>query len=545
MSKYGASTSLPNPVPEFEKISDYLYAHGKRKPDAEALVWNERRIDYQSFSSAVETLSRALIAYGVERGDRIGFLGAPRPEFLIVMMAVVDIGAIWMGLHPRYQLEEFRHVVEQAAPKLIFAFEEIENRIYSPELESLKKEFEFIEEIVILNSVLKRDCSMSHRGVGISFDQFLGFANNCDWDRLVSARELVEADDPAVIIFTSGTTGKPKGAMNSHFGLVYCAHIELSRWPDSDMRVLQNMPINHIANIGMMSSCTLVAGGCLVFQDRFEPGDLLRIIEQEKITFWLQSPVQFHMVAAHPDFNNTDLSSLKYIIWGGGPMPRHLVEKLIKLDANLATAYGMTELTCYVTYSDADTTAETMANIIGRPEPRYNLRLITDEDKEAGVGQSGEIQARGRWLMKGYFNQPEETLKAYTADGWFKTGDVAELCEDGNWKLVGRLKEMYKSGGYNIYPREIEIAIEQHPAVALTAVLGISHDLYDEVGYAFVEPVSGQQVTDLELSDWCKKRLANYKVPKKFEIVESLPRLPIGKIDKQLLKKNLEKYEVG
>ncbi len=544
-SENGASMSLPILVPEFEKISDYVYAHAEQKPNAEALVWNDQRINYQSFASAVETLSRALIASGVERGDRIGFLGAPRPEFIIVMMAVVDVGAIWMGLHPRYQLAEFRHVIGQAAPKLIFAFEEIEERIYSPELASLKQEFDCIDDVVVLEPVFARGNSIVQTGVGIDFERFLKCAESCNTDQLQSARNKVESDDPAVIIFTSGTTGKPKGAMNSHFGLVHCAHIELSRWPDSVMRVLQNMPINHIANIGMMSSCVLVAGGSLVFQDRFDPGELLRIIEREKITFWLQSPVQFHMVAAHPDFDDTDLSSLKHIIWGGGPMPRHLVEKLIKLDANLATAYGMTELTCYVTYSDADTSAETLAKIIGRPEPRYNLRLMTNDGVEAEVGQSGEIQARGRWLMKGYFNQPEDTRKAYTEDGWFKTGDVAELCEDGNWALVGRLTEMYKSGGYNIYPREIEIAIEQHPAVGLTAVLGVSDELYDEVGYAFVEPVLGEQITASELSNWCRQRLANYKVPKHFEIVESLPRLPIGKIDKQLLKTILENRENG
>ena len=146
--------------------------------------------------------------------------------------------------------------------------------------------------------------------------------------------------------------------------------------------------------------------------------------------------------------------------------------------------------------------------------------------------------------MNGYFNQPEETLDAYTEDGWFKTGDVAELCDDGNWKLVGRIKEMYKSGGYNIYPREIEITIEQHPAVGLTAVLGINNELYDEVGYTFVEPVTGQKITDLELSDWCRQRLANYKVPKYFEVVESLPRLPIGKIDKQQLREDLENRKI-
>lgn len=525
-----------NTLSKLEKISDYVFLHAKDSPRTEALVWKDVRINYEEFSQQVENITRALLASGVKHGDRIGFLGSPRPEFFVVMMATVDIGAVWMGLHPRYQMPEFRHVVELASPKIIFAFDEIEGRHYGEELTSLKTEFSDLEEVV------RFECNNTEGRsfAGVPFESFLKSGCRCSDIQLQEARDKVVADDPAVIIFTSGTTGKPKGAMNSHYGLVYCAQIELSRWPDPQMRVLQNMPINHIANIGMMSSCALVAGGTLVFQDRFDPGELLQLIEKEKITFWLQSPVQFHMVSAHENFSTTDLSSLKYIIWGGGPMPQHLVEKLYQLDVNLATAYGMTELTAYVTYSDLGTPPEILANTIGRPEPRYDLRLMSESGTIANVGQSGEIQAKGRWIMKGYFNQPEATRETFTDDGWFKTGDVAELCEDGNWRLVGRLKEMYKSGGYNIYPREIEIAIEEHPNVGLTAVLGISDDLYDEVGYAFVERVKGMELSEQELIDWCRQRLANYKVPKRFIVVEELPRLPIGKIDKQILKKQFE-----
>lgn len=290
----------------------------------------------------------------------------------------------------------------------------------------------------------------------------------------------------------------------------------------------------------MMSSCALVKGGTLVFQDRFDPKALLKIIERERISFWLQSPVQFHMVSALPEFDQTDFSSLNYIIWSGGPMPQHLVEKLYQLDCCLATAYGMTELTAYATYSDLDASCEVLANTIGRPEGRYDLRLQKADGYLAEVGEQGEIQAKGRWLMKGYFNQPEETAESFTDDGWFKTGDIAELCDDGNWRLVGRTKEMYKSGGYNIYPREIEMVIEAHPAVGLTAVLGVSDSLYGEVGYAFVEVKDGQKVDGALLRNWCRTRLANYKVPKYFEVLPELPRLPIGKIDKQGLRKQLD-----
>ena len=421
---------------------------------------------------------------------------------------------------------------KEASPRLVFAFDQIEGRNYSTELAVLLEQYDSVEQVIVFDN--------PQPDVGITFERFLSQGQSTSDAQLQKARDCTETDDSAVIIFTSGTTGQPKGAMNSHFGLVHCAHIELDRWPGSNIRVLQNMPINHIANIGMMSSYCLVAGGALVFMDQFDPKLLLQTIEREKITFWLQSPVQFHLVTADEAFESSDLSSLEYIIWGGGPMPQHLVSYLHKLDATLAMAYGMTELTAYATYSDLDATSETLAETIGRPEPRYQLRLMTNAGDIAEIGESGEIQAKGRWLMNGYFNRPEATAEAFTDDGWFKTGDVAELCADGNWRLVGRLKEMYKSGGYNIYPREIEIVIEEHPGVAMTAVLGVSDETFNEVGYAFVQPVAGSECTSVQIDSWCRERLANYKVPKTFEIMEQLPRLPIGKIDKQQLRRVLD-----
>jgi acyl-CoA synthetase (AMP-forming)/AMP-acid ligase II len=516
------------------KISDYVFFHADHSPETEAMVWNDTRVNYRSFAQQVENVSQALIAYGIQKGDRVALLGSPRPEFFIVMMATVDIGAIWMGMHPRYKITEFRHVVDTAQPKLIFAFDEIDDRNYAVELKTLRSEFASVAEFIIFDN--------QNPATGISFDNFLSAADRVTSDSLKSLRESVETDDPAVIIFTSGTTGRPKGAMNSHYGLVHCAHIELSRWPGKNMRVLQNMPINHIANIGMMSSYALVDGGTLVFMDQFDPGAILHTIEHEKITFWLQAPAMFHMAMNHENFPQTDLSSLQYIIWGGGPMPQHMVESLRKAGATLAMAYGMTELTAYVSYSDLDADSEVLANSIGKPEAHYDLRLMGSNGELANPGQSGEIQARGRWLMRGYFNQKEATDEAYTEDGWFKTGDIAECRTDGNWKLVGRTKEMYKSGGFNVYPREIEIAIEEHNAVAMSAVLGVSDPLYDEVGYAFVQLQPGANVDISELHDWCHEKLANYKVPKTFQILSELPKLPIGKIDKQYLRRQLASF---
>ena len=517
----------------FEKISDYLFRHAAERPGHEALVGQEQRLDYLEFSRRVELLSRSLLASGIGYGDRVAFLGPACPEFMIVMMAPVDIGAVWLGLHPRYRIPEFRHVAATATPGIVFAFGNIDGRCYREELLTLRQEFPCIREIVLLD-----ESAASEAGVG--YASFMDeYSEECTPDWIGDAREFVTADDAAVIIFTSGTTGAPKGAMISHHGLVHCAHVERSRWPDRDMRMLQNMPINHIANIGMMSSMAMVCGGTLVFQGRFDPEELLDIMQRERITFWLQSPVQFHMVTALKRFSSADLPSLRYIIWGGGPMPEHVVAKLRTLDATVATAYGMTELGCYVTYSDLDEETGILAQVIGKPEPRYDLRVMMDDGRTASAGESGEIQARGDWLMIGYYNQPDETEKAFTHDGWFRTGDVARIRRDGNWQLVGRLKEMYKSGGYNIYPREIEIVIEAHPAVALTAVLGVPDPLYGEVGQAFVETVPGISLSEQDIRRWCRDRLANYKVPKRFWFPDVLPKLPVGKIDRQQLRRSL------
>jgi acyl-CoA synthetase (AMP-forming)/AMP-acid ligase II len=303
--------------------------------------------------------------------------------------------------------------------------------------------------------------------------------------------------------------------------------------------MLHMMPVNHIAGAGMVGVFGLYAGGTLIFQDRFEAGDLLHLIEAEKISFLLGSPVQFHMMANHPDLEQFDLSSLDYIVWGGAAMAKDLVGKLSSLPGQLCTAFGMTELGLYVTYSDPDAPIDVLGRTIGRAHAGYDIRVADEDGTVAGPGGQGEIQARGPWLMAGYFRDAAATTAAYTPDGWFRTGDVAKVWPDGNLEIVGRMKEMFISGGFNIYPREIEIVLESHPAAGLVAVLGVADEIFGEVGHAFIELLPGRRATVDELNAWCRERLANYKVPKTFDIRTELPRLPIGKIDKQTLRREL------
>ena len=238
------------------------------------------------------------------------------------------------------------------------------------------------------------------------------------------------------------------------------------------------MPVNHIAGVGMVGVFGLYVGGTLVFQDRFDPGDLLRLLEEERIDHVLGSPVQFHMMANHPDFGSRDLSGLKFITWGGAPMAADLVARLHALPGELRTSHGMTELGLYVTYTEPGIDLDTLSRTIGKPHPGFDIRVADATGTVARPGAQGEVQARGGWLLAGYFRDPEATADACTADGWFRTGDVVKVWPDGNLEVVGRTKEMFISGGFNIYPREIEIVIEAHPDVGLVAVLGVPDETF-------------------------------------------------------------------
>ena len=218
-------------------------------------------------------------------------------------------------------------------------------------------------------------------------------------------------------------------------------------------------------------------------------------------------------------------------------MPRDGIVRLQQTGARLMAAYGMTETSAHTTYTEPGASLDVLAETVGKPDPRCPCRIVNASGEVCGVGESGELQFHGELMMLGYWNRPEATDGAFTEDGWLRTGDTGFWREDGNIELVGRLSEMFKSGGYNVYPREIELTLEQLPAVAMAAVIGVPDQLYQEVGYAYVLLEPDQSVTEDELRAHCKDHLANYKVPKRFFTRTELPMLAVGKVDKQVLKR--------
>jgi fatty-acyl-CoA synthase len=358
------------------------------------------------------------------------------------------------------------------------------------------------------------------------------------------ARATGDADDPGsarmaeqgacLIVYTSGSSGRPKGALITHAGLVENGWWLARRMDFEPSRALANLPINHIGCVGDVCATTLVSGGTLVFMDRFDAQQAVRLLRHRRITWLAQVPAQFQMLVAKGGLQREDLAGLRHLTWGGAPMPRGLIERLAGWVPDLFNSYGLTECSGTITISPRGASLDLLSETVGQPVEASLLR-VADDERELPAGEQGEIQIRGRHLFCGYLNQPQATAEAFTADGWLRTRDLGLRDEHGNIRLLGRTHDMFKSGGYNVYPREVEGVIESMEGVELCAVLSVPDPLWGEVGLAFVQSNSGA-VTREALERHCAGLLARYKIPKRFEMRTSLPLLAVGKIDKQALR---------
>lgn len=516
-------------LPLLDKISDFVPYYAARFPDRDALVIGDARTTYQELDASVDRVAKALLAAGVRPGDRVATLSTPHPDFFVIFLAASSIGAIWTGLNPKYRIDEYRYVLGDSEPVILLARTRIGVRDYRGDIETLQQELSTLREAVVLGN--DPSCERSR-----PLHEFLAAGAGVPDDELAAARDAVDPMDPALIVYTSGSTGKPKGAVLPHRGLVRCSITQRSYWDCEPLILLNYLPINHIGCVGDLSCFCLVGAGTLVFQERFDPAEALELIENEKVTFFAGVPTALQMMLADTDFDSRDLSSVQVAVWSGAPAPRALAEQLLARFPKASNAYGMTETVGSVTFAGPGRDLDVLADTIGQPVPRYEVRIVKPDGEVAGPGDEGEIQVRGDFIMKGYWRRPEATADTIDGEGWLHTGDLAVARADGNFELVGRLKELFISGGYNVFPREIEQVIEAHPRVAMAAVIAVPDELYGEVGiaYAMLEPAA--DVSPEALERHCRERLANYKVPKQFVTVKSLPMLPLGKIDKNALR---------
>lgn len=515
-------------VVELDLISDYPDYWAHRRPMQEAMVMGPLRLTYAQLAAQVDRCARAMFAGGVRRGDRVAVLATPRPESLICFLACARLGAMFTGLNHRFKLEELAFVVGDSAPTLLIAMTQIDSRDYRCDLRELAARHPSVKCVVTLFDKID--------GRSRCYDEFLGGAAAADDDAYRRAVGGVRSGDPILLVYTSGSSGKPKGAMISHRGLSHCSRNQCDHWWAEPLRVLNNLTISNMFCVGDLFCYCLVGGGTTVFMERFEPRGVLEAIERERVTVWGQVATMLQIALAHPDASGFDLRSLQLIFWAGAPAPADLIRRLQAICPNLSTNYGLTETVAGVTYARVGSSLDVLAETAGSPDPHYQLRVVDADGTVLGDGEEGEIEVRGLCQMVGYFNRPEATSAMIDAEGWLRTGDIGLRRPDGNYRIVGRLSDMYKSGGFNVYPREIEVLLESHPAVALAAVVGIADDTYGEVGWAFLVARSEQRIEESELKAWCGARIANFKVPKRFVVCDSVPMLAVGKVDKSALR---------
>jgi long-chain acyl-CoA synthetase len=476
-------------------------------------------LNYAQLLRAVQDFARCLQALGIQPGDRVAFLGTPGLPFWVCLLGSMRAGAVWLGLNPQYTERELLHVLRDAMPRLCLVGS---------------------SATAVAHKALKSACAAGGLSPPVAYcEGVAGLLDTLSKLRHMAptmdmASAAMAADGVCLIVYTSGSTGSPKGALLSGRNLVENGWWLARRMGFAPQRSLVNLPVNHIGCVGDVCATLLVAGGTLIFMDRFDPVRAVSCVSERGITWLAQVPAQFQLMVGKGSLGPTDLRTVQHLLWGGAAMPEPLVRQLVAWVPDVMNGYGLTECSGTITVTECGASVAALAGSVGRAVDPNCLRIAGADGEPVAPGASGEIQIRGDHVFRGYLNQPDATREAFTSDGWLRTGDLARVGDDGNISLLGRTREMFKSGGYNIYPREVEAVIEGMAGVELCAVIGIADPLWSEVGLAFVQ-ADPAVVTPERLLQHCVTQLARYKCPKRFVVRPQLPLLAMGKVDKQRL----------
>lgn len=490
-------------------------------PTAHALVDAHGSLTYADLVGETRRWAAAMVTAGVGTGDRVAMMAPPGREALIGLLASESIGAIWSGLDPRLRGEEIEQRIADLRPAIVVSFAALGGRRFAEELLPIMARHSARALLVLITEGATPTPSS---GAAVALSHFLENAG-------VTAEPA--APDPsrtAIIVYTSGSSGAPKGAMLSAAAIIDFARRQNELWPVVPMCTLNFLPVSHAGAIVDLTVPTLVAGGCVVFQRKFDALESLKLIERERVTFWGSVPSTFILQAALPEFASIDLSSVQLIAIEGAPIPPDLAGTLLPI-APIVTNYGMTESCSAITAMRPTRSVEMLTSSVGQPFGDAEIKIDSDPGETAG-----EILVRSPRNLLGYWDKPEATNDAFTPDGFLRTGDLGELMEDGSLRLRGRKREMFKSGGYNVYPAEVERVIASHADVEQAVVVAVADPLWQEVGVAFVVTRGVQcGITPEALKAWCGEHLADYKRPKRFVVLDEMPLLPVGKIDRTAL----------
>ncbi len=487
-------------------IGEWIRLRADWHPDRTALVGDDRRLTYADLDRRANRLANALQArYGIRRGDRVAFLAFNSLEFMEVMVGAARLGAILVPLNFRLTAPELQYQLADSGSRLLFLGPE------QKEMQVTMLAGTAVEHVVDLAA---------------SFEELLASASEAP----VSGDHPL--DTPELIVYTSGTTGKPKGAVLTQGNILGNA-INNAMCLDITSRDvnLVPLPLFHVGGIGLFNTPTLFAGGTVVIPRKFEPEQCMRLIEQEQVTFYLGVPTVHQALLPLYQSGKYPTPSLRRLLSGGAPCPAELIEAYTELGYPIAQGYGMTE-TAPTVFLQPDREGPGKIGTIGKAAGFCQVKLQREDGTETAPGEVGEITMKGPNVFAGYWNLPEATAAAFDGDGWFHSGDLARRDEDGYITIMGRKKDMIISGGENIYPLEIENLLLTHPAVADVAVFPVPDSRWGEVPHAAVVLKAGAAAGAEELSAFLGGQVARYKQPKAYHFIAAIPRNALGKVVK-------------
>jgi long-chain acyl-CoA synthetase len=517
-------------------LATVLEHYAGLQPDRLAVVCGDTRLTYGQLDSSASQLAHGLTSLGIGPGDHVALSCPNLPYFPIAYFAILKVGAVVVPLNPLLKPREIAYHLRDSDARALVVFEG------TPELPMARMARAACDEVPECRHLIVMTASPGNPSP-VEGARTLGQLMHGRPPAF--SRHPSKPDDTAVMLYTSGTTGQPKGAELTHFNMVFNAIVTHGlMMPVFDNRVdasrvtLITLPLFHSTGMTTQMNAGLYHGFTLVLQPRFDPAAVLEAMRRERVTYWVAVPTMYWALLQYVAANKMDLSwihdHLCLCASGGAPMP---VEVLRQFEATFGVrvleGYGLSETSPVVCFNQLYKPSK--PGTVGQPLYATEIRCVDDEDQPVPVGQRGEVVLRGHSVMKGYYKRPDATAEAMR-NGWFHTGDIGMFDQDGYLAIVDRKKDLILRGGLNVYPRELEEVLMTHPAVSMVAVIGVPDERLGEEVKAFIVRKPGATATEAEIVDWCKEQFAAYKYPRQVEFRDALPVSPTGKLLKRELR---------
>ena len=504
-------------------IASSLASRATADPQGEFLIFGEERLTFGQVEDQAESLAASLGELGIGKGDRVAVALPTSPEFVVAIFAAAKLGAIIVPLNPRLTTPELHYMLRHSEAVAAICVETYNGVDYLQIFDELLVQLPALRHLVTVGEE-----ELWHSDRILQFEDLLSAGGGRDY----SAPSLDAHEDPFALLYTSGTTGKPKGVELTHSNLleVAAATSDVVGLTPED-RIIGVTALFHVFGLGPGILGSLVSGASLVLQDEFGGAPTLDLIEEHGVTVHYGVPTLFMTELREQEVSPRDLSSLRVGVVAGAPVSDDLLRRIERdLCPCILVAYSLTETSSTVCMTGPSDPPERRFHTVGRPVHGTEIKVVEQDGTQLPVESVGEIAVKGPGVMKGYYRQPQETASQTDEDGFFRTGDLGMIDEEGCFHLVGRRKEVIIRGGFGVHPREVEDRLHSHPAVHEAAVVGIPDDVLGEAICALIVPVEGAIVTGQEVKDWCGVTLADYKIPDSVRFLDEFPRTGTGKI---------------